>query len=129
GNEQLRSVFSALHRNSQNMLEVLSKIIELGEYCSPRESSFRPLSLVGLVGIHIKEVRRSPQARDISLDFNFNESDYVVNGDFQRLSRVFDHLLHNAFKHVLPGGKIEVQLSKVCEGGAEWAVLSVADDG
>jgi signal transduction histidine kinase len=49
----------------------------------------------------------------------------VVEGDARRLGQVITHLLTNAIRHTPPGGRIDVNLSRV----DDHAVLSVRDTG
>ncbi len=39
------------------------------------------------------------------------QTEYIIQGDRERLRWAFDHLLDNAIKYTLPGGKIECRLS------------------
>jgi PAS domain S-box-containing protein len=48
-----------------------------------------------------------------------------VEGDVDRLTQIFSNLLTNAAKYTERGGRIELQVARE----AEWAVVSVADNG
>ncbi|MDR1724293.1 MAG: response regulator [Tannerella sp.] len=129
-NENLRSKLSNIRKNVRNLLDLVNQLLD-----------FRKLEMKGEV-LHLgcgdiveftemffhsfKDMSESEQ-KDIIL--NINEETLYMYFDSDKLLKILNNLLSNAFKYTPVGGCITVSLAKTIQEGREYALLQVADSG
>jgi signal transduction histidine kinase len=85
-----------------------------------------PLELRRLVSEVVDSYRDELGAAGLALDLELAREPLPVSGDRLRLWQAVAHLLQNAAKFSLPGGRVEVRLRRAAGGRAE---ISVRDGG
>jgi len=73
----------------------------------------------------------SPRAleADVAIETRFEEGAFEVSGDRDELFQVFENLLENACKYGRSGGRVDVSLRRMEEGGQIGLAASVRDHG
>ena len=87
----------------------------------------QPLELLRIVDVVTREASAPAQAKGIALSLARSANSAWVQGDPERLNRVFSHLLSNAVRHTPRGGRIDVTIEFRADEGA-WEVR-VTDTG
>lgn len=102
---------------------------DLFEYTKVRQSN-TPLNLVTfdmqqLIAQIVVDFELDAQKRDVLIDFNAKPASLLMEGDTEKLVRVFDNLLSNALKYGGDGEKVVITSEKI---GSE-VVITVKNDG
>jgi len=130
GDGKLRAKLSNIHRNARNLLNLVNQLLD-----------FRKLEMKG-EELHLgygdvvaftdnfcqsfMDIAENEQ-KDISL--NIKEESLYMYFDRDKLQKILNNLLSNAFKYTPEGGWITVTLQKSLKEGREYAMLQVADSG
>lgn len=90
---------------------------DLFEYTKVRQSN-TPLSLVTfdmqqLIAQIVVDFELDAQEKEIEIDFDANPTSLLMEGDTEKLVRVFDNLLSNALKYGSDGTKIMISSERV----------------
>ncbi|MFH1855840.1 MAG: ATP-binding protein [Candidatus Omnitrophota bacterium] len=101
-------------------LLVLSKL----EY-RPEGFKFEEFAMDELIGEIYEQSRLLASSKNISVNLDMSEDMMIVKGDRTHLRRLFFNLIHNAVKFTMPGGKIDISVSR----GNKKSYVSVKDTG
>lgn len=82
--------------------------IDAGELGVDRE----PLDLLALIDEEIQKWSNKLEARDLKLSTHLPNEPVWVAGDHNRLARVLHNLIKNAHDYTLPGGNVEVMVTR-----------------
>lgn len=102
---------------------------DLFEYTKVRQSN-TPLSIMNfdmqqLIGQVVVDFELEASKKNVTVDFEATPPSLMMEGDTEKLVRVFDNLLSNALKYGVGGKKIIIHSEKI---GSE-AVITVKNDG
>ena len=112
-NELLKYTHTAYLKSKQMKLLV----DDLFDYTKVRQSN-TPLSLVTfdmqqLIAQIVVDFELDAQEKEIEIDFDANPTSLLMEGDTEKLVRVFDNLLSNALKYGADGTKIMISSERV----------------
>lgn len=102
---------------------------DLFEYTKVRQSN-TPLNVMTfdmqqLIGQIVIEYELESTENDVSIEFEPQQDSMMMEGDTEKLVRVFDNLLSNALKYGIGGSHIVIQSEQI---GSE-AIITVKNDG
>ncbi|MGL5686992.1 MAG: sensor histidine kinase [Vagococcus fluvialis] len=102
---------------------------DLFEYTKVRQSN-TPINLVTfdmqqLIGQIVVDFELDAQKKDVAIDFEASPASLLMEGDTEKLVRVFDNLLSNALKYGVDGSKIIITSEKV----GDEVIITVKNDG
>ncbi len=102
---------------------------DLFEYTKVRQSN-TPLSLVTfdmqqLIAQIVVDFELDAQKKEVSIDFEAKPSSLLMEGDTEKLVRVFDNLLTNALKYGTDGTKILISSEQI----ADEVIITVKNNG
>ena len=102
---------------------------DLFEYTKVRQSN-TPINLVTfdmqqLIGQIVVDFELDAQKKDVAIDFEASPASLLMEGDTEKLVRVFDNLLSNALKYGVDGSKIIITSEKV----GDEVIITVKKDG
>ncbi len=127
--DELSEEVGAIASSTASMTAMVSELLDVAREQSgrPLELSYRPFDLVQLVERAVQMQRQTSELHQI--EFHTAEASLPIEGDRDRLTRVFLNLLSNAVKYSPDGGPVTVTLAQEEAEQRRWAVLSVADGG
>jgi two-component system sensor histidine kinase QseC len=118
----LANAQASLSRLARRIEQILALArLEMGAAASTHERC----DLVGIIKASIEEVAPQIASKDITMGFDFEEAEAIVEGHSASLAAIFRNLIENALRYVDVGGTIDVILMQdkaaVC--------VDVRDDG
>ncbi|MFY9154465.1 MAG: two-component regulator propeller domain-containing protein [Prolixibacteraceae bacterium] len=112
----LKAHIDVMHRNATQLLQLINQLLDF------RKMETGNLKLVlsrGDMVSYLKGIVSSftkfAEEKEIELKFNSLKKEIVTNFDSDKLAKIMNNLLSNAFKFTGKGGKISVNLSLVFE--------------
>lgn len=102
---------------------------DLFEYTKVRQSN-TPINLVTfdmqqLIGQIVVDFELDAQKKEVAIDFEASPASLLMEGDTEKLVRIFDNLLSNALKYGVDGSKIIITSEKV----GDEVIITVKNDG
>ena len=122
--EKQHGVLAIMDIKSQRLVELVNDIASLLDV-ELNPADVAPTDLIEVMTRSLKAHRERANRADIALKTEWPDVAPVVQGNQQRLTQVFDHLLENAIKFSPSGGQIHVRMWT--EHGN--AFIRVADQG
>ncbi len=112
--------------NSKKINRLVEQLFELARLESANvPMSLEPIVLAELVQDVLQKFSLDARRHSVRLDVTPKDSTIVVNGDIEKLERVFSNLVENALRHCSPGDEIVVQL----QTRGDQVSVSVRDNG
>lgn len=103
-----------IDRNSRTLAQLIEDVLDVSRIIRGKlRLNLRPVELVPLVEAAIDTVRPAADAKEISLDFQYDSAVGIVMGDANRLQQIVWNLLSNAVKFTPKRGRVEVQLERI----------------
>ncbi|MDQ3929212.1 MAG: HAMP domain-containing histidine kinase, partial [Chloroflexota bacterium] len=127
--EQWLKIVARINRAANTMHKLVDELLDFGRLQAgqPLTLQLAPNDLVELAGQVVEEHQQRTNMHRIGLEAEVPA--LVVRSDAARLERVLSNLLSNAIKYSPAGGEITVRVAREQQGGREWAVLAVRDEG
>ncbi len=105
---------NTIERNAKLQAQLIEDLLDIsrimrGKLVLNRE----PANLAAVLSAAIETIRLAAEAKQISLDLQFDHEDYFVFGDAGRLQQVFWNLLSNAVKFTPEQGQIKIHLMQI----------------
>jgi ABC-type sugar transport system substrate-binding protein/DNA-binding response OmpR family regulator/nitrogen-specific signal transduction histidine kinase len=115
-----------VQRNSYKLMGLITQILEFRTY----ENGKMALNYsVGALDTFLENINQLFSKfilqKQISFSFSTDNENYTIPFDPEKLEKIYFNILSNAFKFVLPGGKINVTLNQVSSGRKKYFQLSV----
>lgn len=128
--ENLVDYYKMLLRNTEKLQSLIDQLLELSQL----EAETIPLNkqhneLVSLVKGFTYSFMPLAEEKYITLRFNSSADRLNVLIDRDKLEKIINNLLSNAFKFTQSGGKISVDLNIENDNNNELAIVSVSDTG
>ena len=118
----LANAQASLSRLARRIEQILALArLEMGAAVSTHERC----DLVGIIKSSIEELAPQIASKDISLGFDVEETEAIVEGHPASLAALFRNLIENALRYVEVGGNVDVVLTQ----GQEAVCVDVRDDG
>lgn len=125
-NQAARDSLQLVRQNAMRLLKLINDLLEIirldGKTITPDR---RPLNIVAMVRGLTESVRHLATSKSLTLTCLCTDEPVVVNGDWDRLEKVFLNLLTNAIKFTRPGDAINVQIT--CE--SDTVIITITDTG
>ena len=123
---ETRRGIEAINRNADLQSQLILDLLDHSRITAGRLELRRQLvGLVPMIEHAIEGVKPAARAKDIGIIARLEDAGASVFGDPDRLQQIVANLLSNAIRFNLPGGRVDVALSR--EGDS--AVIRVQDDG
>lgn len=115
-----------VQRNSYKLMGLITQILEFRTY----ESGKMALNYsVGALDAFLENINQLFSKfivqKQISFSFTTDHCNYTIPFDPEKMEKIYFNILSNAFKFVLPGGRIHVTLAQVTVGKKQYCQLSV----
>ena len=128
--ENLKDYYKMLLRNTEKLQNLIDQLLELSQL----EAETIPLNkqnleLVSLLRSFTYSFMPLAEQKFITLSFNSSADRLNVMIDRDKLEKIINNLLSNAFKFTSSGGKISVDLTIEKDNANEMAIVSVSDTG
>ncbi len=119
----------AIDRMSTRMAGMVGELVDLArsQAGKPLDLERRPTDLVALVHQLVDDYRRMAEQHCFLVRASVAEM--VGRWDPLRIERALSNLLGNAVKYSPAGSEITVTVDRAHDGGREWAVVAVTDQG
>jgi signal transduction histidine kinase len=129
GSERLVEGLARIDATATKMGQQLDELLDLTRVQMGQQLELRkrPTDLVNLAHRLAAEMQEVSERHRIRVDTAHESLEGVWDG--VRLGRVLENLLSNAIKYSPNGGDVVVSVGRETEGGAEVAILTVADQG
>jgi signal transduction histidine kinase/DNA-binding response OmpR family regulator len=128
--ENLKDYYKMLLRNTEKLQNLIDQLLELSQL----EAETIPLNkqnleLVSLLRSFTYSFMPLAEQKFITLSFNSTVDRINVMIDRDKLEKIINNLLSNAFKFTQSGGKISVDLTIEKDNANELAIVSISDSG
>lgn len=122
--------FELIKRNSEKLQELIDQLLELTQL----ENATIPLkakkeNLVSLLRGLVSSFDSIAKQKNISLSFESSLGRIICWIDRDKMEKIINNLLSNAFKFTGSGGNITVQLSRKSIKAKEFAEIKISDTG
>jgi signal transduction histidine kinase len=116
-------------RNSQILLNLVESILSLSKFDSDMgRLPDTPVNLTEVISNTLFILKPALEAAQVSISSDL-EDGVIVEGDNGQLTQLIINLISNAVKFSEPGGTVEVRLNLKEKKGANWAEISIKDNG
>lgn len=107
--EMMRKYFGIIQKNADKLLSLINELLAFREvqFASLKVSRVNVSSLVGVV---LSRHEWLFENKKINLEVDIPDG-LTVEADSDKLEKIFDNLLSNAYKHTEVGGKVQVKAS------------------
>ena len=124
--DSMRSSLTLVQQNALRLLRLINDLLDIVRLEEgKRFADLRPIDLVVLLTALVDSVRQLASQKDINIHCELDRQPVIVEGDVDRLEKVFLNLLSNAVKFTPAGGSISVSWKVE----TDKAVISIADTG
>ena len=124
--DELADGLRTIERNARAQTQIIEDLLDMSRIVSGKVSlQMQRAALAPIVQAAIDTVKPTLDAKGVTIDVQFDDTDSLLRGDVNRLQQVFWNLLTNAAKFTPKGGKVSVTLKEV---NSEFEV-AVSDSG
>jgi signal transduction histidine kinase len=124
--EQAQKLVAIAERNTVRLVELINDILDLERLDSGRvQLSLTPVPLQPLLTRAVETVTPLAREKGVPLEETARGPDITVMADEERVVQVLVNLLANAVKFSPHQGRVSI----LAEPDAEWATISVSDEG
>jgi PAS domain S-box-containing protein len=115
-----------MDRQLTHLVRLVDDLLDVGRISSGKiELRHRKVTLRDILASSAESAHAVIDAHGHELIIESGTEELWVEGDVDRLTQIFSNLLTNAAKYTERGGRIELHVARE----AQWAVVSVADNG
>ncbi|NTS42651.1 response regulator [Flavisolibacter sp. BT320] len=131
--EQTAGHLQMIKRNGKRLLNLVNQLLDFRKL-EEHELNLQATKgeLVSFVNDVCDSFKDMAERKQIEFSFTTSLPSYYTHFDHDKIERILFNLLSNAFKFTMPGGRIALEMDKVChaEGGLPPAIhLKVSDTG
>ncbi|WP_282037617.1 hybrid sensor histidine kinase/response regulator transcription factor [Saccharicrinis aurantiacus] len=126
-NNKMNTYLHVMQRNAKSLIRLLDQLMD---YRKVETGALKLTIGEGNIQKFLKRIHESflPVALNKKINFQFNS--HLVQDDVwfddDKLEKVINNILSNAFKHTSSGGKIDLEL---IDDGGEFLTILISDDG
>lgn len=115
-----------IERNAWAQKQIIEDILDVSRVITGKlQLHLGPVDLVSVVNAALDAVRPAFDAKEITIETNYDEGLKIIAGDADRLRQVVWNLLSNASKFTPPGGAVGISVD---QDGA-YAQIEISDTG
>ena len=124
-NPESKEILEAIHRNADNMKNIVIKTIELARLNSPNTKLLiDDTNLLDEINDVVKRNKRFLKENNIEVDNNIGEN-IVIKADKLRIEELFDNIIKNAIKYSRNAGTITIDAKQ----DNNFITISIKDTG
>ncbi|WP_413773940.1 PAS domain-containing protein [Nostoc sp. MG11] len=128
--ENMTRALETIESNAKSQAKLLEDLLDMSRIIRGKlQLEISQVNLGAIIGVAIKTVYPSANAKNIRLESILDRSIPAISGDINRLLQVLGNILSNAVKFTPPEGRVEVQLSACSESNSNSAIIQVTDTG
>jgi len=122
----LETVRPMMRRQIDHLTRLVNDLLDISRISRGRaELQYAPIDVRGAIEDAVEQIRPLMAERKHTLTVELGDKPLLMDGDFQRLTQVFENLLTNAAKYSQPGGAVTVHAAQY----ADSAVVRITDKG
>jgi signal transduction histidine kinase/DNA-binding response OmpR family regulator/ligand-binding sensor domain-containing protein len=128
--DTLKQKLSKIHKNAQDLLSLVNQLLDFRKLeMKGEELHLNYGDMVEFIDVYYQTFREiaDNEQKDISLLVK-TEHLYLFF-DKDKLHKILNNLLSNAFKYTMKGGQITLSLEKTVMNNREYAMIKIADTG
>ncbi|BCD96363.1 sensor histidine kinase [Marinagarivorans cellulosilyticus] len=127
--ERVDICFDTIEKNCQLLQHLVEEILELSKSQAEQQSfPKQSVSINNILRACIQNFTPKAQECNLKLSTNISDKDFVIQGNKDKLTQVFNNLISNAIKYT-DNGKITVGLSEQLNKGKPVAHITLQDTG
>lgn len=127
--EELQMYTDLLLESGHRLLRTVSSVLDLSKLESGHsELDLREVSLNTLLSHQGQLYLESAHEKGIDLHLDIPEVEYIIQTDYEYLSKILNHLIGNAIKFT-EEGYVQLLIRKVRKEGHPWVEIAVEDTG
>lgn len=115
-----------VQRNGYKLMGLITQILEFRTY---ENGKMKLNCSVGALDVFLESINQLFSKfivqKQIGFTFETDNNNYTIPFDAEKIEKIYFNILSNAFKFVLPGGTIKVNLSQITAGKRQFCKLSV----
>jgi signal transduction histidine kinase/CHASE3 domain sensor protein len=124
--EMQQKAIETIERNAQIQLKLTEDLLDVSQIISGKQYfKIEAVNPIEMLNAAIDSIELAAKAKQITIERNFDQSDFLIAGDPNRLQQIFWNLLLNAVKFTHEGGTLEILLERTPTN----AKISVRDNG
>ena len=128
--DNLVDYYKMLFRNTEKLQNLIDQLLELSQLeAETIPLNIESLDLVSLLRSFTYNFMPLAEEKLITLDFNTSTESFTAMIDRDKLEKIINNLLSNAFKFTPSGGKISVNLKQENSITNNFALVEVSDTG
>lgn len=129
-NDTLREKLTKIHKNAKDLLNLVNQLLDFRKLEMKGESLQLDYGdLVAFTDVIFHSFEEIAESRAIAFSERVSETDLYMFFDKNKVQKILNNLLSNAFKYTAAGGQIVLSLYKTAADGREYAVIRVSDTG
>ena len=107
--EKIKNELSVVHKNASKLLGLVNQLLDISKLESGNmQLRTRPQNIIPLLKTVMLSFASYAERKNITLKFSPVEEEIIVYVDKEKLEKIIDNILSNAFKFTPEGGRIEV---------------------
>ena len=111
---EIKEHLEVMHRNANQLHELINQLLDFRKMESGNlKLVLKRGDLVSFISGIVSSFGKFAEEKEIELKFNSLKKEIVTNFDEEKISKIMNNLLSNAFKFTAKGGKIVVNISLV----------------
>jgi len=125
---EMKGHVDVMHRNAVQLLQLINQLLDFRKMETGNlKLNLTQGDLVSFVAETVGSFEKLAEEKEIELKFNSLKKRIVTNFDSEKIGKIMNNLLSNAFKFTSKGGKITVNLSLVFDS-AENDLVGNSDE-
>jgi len=142
---QIDQAVESIERNARTQVQLVEDLLDISSIIQGKlQLSPIVCNLISIIRSAIESVHLAARAKNIQIKFTpaheqLENIEFLLSGNPERLQQVFWNLLANAIKFTPPGGKVEINLTKIFSqsqqnrkddaAGTNYVLIDVIDTG
>jgi len=111
---EIKGHLEVMHRNARQLNELINQLLDFRKMESGNlKLALKRGDLVSFISGIVNSFAKFAEEKEIELKFNSLKKEIVTNFDEDKIAKIMNNLLSNAFKFTAKGGKIVVNISLV----------------
>jgi signal transduction histidine kinase/ligand-binding sensor domain-containing protein len=124
--EKTKSEISMIHRNARKLLELVNQLLDISKLESGNmKLQTSPQNIISLLKALVLSFTSYAERKRITLKLNSVENEIIVYIDKDKIEKIINNILSNAFKFTADGGRIETSVSR----NENYVDISISDTG
>ena len=128
--ERLKDQLRVVYKNTQELYRLINQLLDFRKVEMKREKlNLLPGDLEEFLRTVYEGFRPFAVDKGIDFDLNVAPAHWYMNFDHDKLHKIVNNLLSNAFKFTPESGRVTLSLAENEYGGRKYACISVSDTG